>query len=371
MLNYISSLYPTTTTTLSQPPLAIYPPAVTVPSLYYGDISRFPVNATTVAGAQNVHHDDLTRIKLSRDDLLKFSSQEYDDYVKSVSLKRPLTEKEHKESKKQRRLIKNREYAQISRNKKKTEYTQLSIQIDHLNQYNSELIERVNQLETDNKRLKEENQKLIQTLYSSSYSSSSHSQPPSDSYSSDEPTNPTSSSSPSPPLYQSPPLTPPSSEDSSSFDLFPEDTDGLFSSDWSSSINYKYTFMAIFCCLLLSFLPLSSLDYPVMPKSTTMIIPSTPSPIQYDPVENRPSSFGYSRNLLKVNPNDVYSFNSEPSVSGNVSSKGGFITIEDVLNDELNGIGLVSIKNHGLNSENGTLAVPLVISNRIPYYYPQ
>jgi hypothetical protein len=293
--------------------------------------------------------EDVTRVKFVREDLLKFSSQEYDDYIKNISLKRPLTEREHKVSKKQRRLIKNREYAQISRNKKKTEYSQLSTQIDQLNQYNSELMDRVNQLESENKRLKEENSKLMEL---------SNSLPPN--LFSSLPLTDTPPLSQSPQL--SPPLTPPSSEDSSSFDLFSEDyTDNLFSPDWSS-LTSKFTFMAVFFCLVF-FVPYSP-DYPVLPQST---------PIQYDyvpvqlPVKNLPSLPEYRRNprhILNAPEDNIISFGSTCTGNYTTTTKDSntLYTIVDVLNDELNfmndkGIALVSIKDR---RENGTMVDPFV-----------
>jgi len=89
-------------------------PALLYPSTH--TLAAIPPNNITNTVPVQVNEDP---IKLAREDLLKYSSQQYDDYVKKISLKRPLNEKELKESKKQRRLIKNREYAQISRNKKK------------------------------------------------------------------------------------------------------------------------------------------------------------------------------------------------------------------------------------------------------------
>jgi len=346
-MNYITSLSP-----LSNPS-TIYPTApLTMPNnnMYYAyrTISGIPVVNSVIDA------DDVTRVKFPREDLLKFSSQEYDDYIKNISLKRPLTEREHKVSKKQRRLIKNREYAQISRNKKKSEYSQLSSQIDQLNQYNSELNDRVNQLESENKRLKEENLKLME------YSSNSLPLP---TPSSDPDSFLSSPLSDTPPLSQSPPLTPPSSEDSSSFDLFSEDyTDNLFSPDWSS-LTSKYTFMAIFCCLLL-FIPFSSNTYPVIPQST---------PIQYDSVpaqiseKNIPFS-GNRRILNKPEENSAFCFGAS---TWNYTTK-GFITIDDVLNDELNLLALENDKGISLGSikerrENDTMAGRFVISNKIHY----
>jgi len=168
----------------------------------------------------------------------------------------------------------------------------------------------------------------------------------------------------SPPLSPSPPLSqsPPSSEESS-FDLFSEDYSENFFPDWS--LPTKYTFMAIFFCLALSILPFS-VDYPVMTPKATPIQYGTP--IQYDSPVATPSSGNNvpgSRNLLTFDKENTYSF--DRSSLGNFSKD--FITIEDVLNEELKdnhnqGITL-SIKDSFVCQENGTMALPLVLSNKI------
>lgn len=58
-------------------------------------------------------------VVLSRDVLLTISSEEYDDLVSRLTERRPLTEAEKKEVRRQKRLIKNRESAAQSRNRKK------------------------------------------------------------------------------------------------------------------------------------------------------------------------------------------------------------------------------------------------------------
>jgi len=349
-MNFISSLY----TPLYNPPTPVIyhtTPISVQPNFYYntGDISSgFSANSV-------IDEDDVSRVKLSREDLLKYTSQEYDDHIKRISQKRPLTEKEHKETKKQRRLIKNREYAQISRNKKKSEYTQLSVQIDQLNQQNSELKERVNQLESENKLLKEENRKLLDQMQYSSFSnlypSSLNSPLPTLDPSPINNSNHNVQQSPplTPSLSQiSPPLTPTtSSEESTSFDIFSEDySDDLFNSDWTTdfpSSNIPFTFMAVFLCLLL-FYPSSMVNQPSLATTTNPsafvehhqrsqpVIPS----VQQDQVV----SLGFSgRQLLtatdqqepELDKSVVYT---DRNYSRHTTGK-TFLTMEDVLNDEL------------------------------------
>jgi hypothetical protein len=58
-------------------------------------------------------------ITLSRDVLLTISSEEFEELVANISSSRRLTDAEHKEVRRQKRLIKNRESAALSRNRKK------------------------------------------------------------------------------------------------------------------------------------------------------------------------------------------------------------------------------------------------------------
>jgi len=294
---------------------------VTVPpNTYYAD-STFQTDTIT-------QDEDDTRVRLPREDLLKYTSQEYDDYVKRISLKRPLSEKEHRESKKQRRLIKNREYAQISRNKKKNEYAQLSVQIDQLNQHNTELMERVSLLEAENKRLKEENRQMI------------------DFYNQRAMTPPSSTSPPEPSLslsdvllnQPSPPLTPTSSDpgssedSSSSFDIFNSEdiSDDIFTNDWQSMSKFPIGFMAVFFCLLL-FFP-SSMFQPAVIPNTVPPSPEQKTVKDVPVVQSKPVGIGRQRYLLNTEADQPINSNNE----WNTSSKSlSYISIEDVLNDEM------------------------------------
>jgi len=114
---------------------------------------------------------EISSVSLSREKLLKFSSHEYEEYIKKLSKERILTSSETREVKRQRRLIKNREYAQTSRNKKKELVDQMEIQLEQVNNKNKELLEqvqildnRVKELETTNHRLQEENSQLKANL---------------------------------------------------------------------------------------------------------------------------------------------------------------------------------------------------------------
>jgi len=254
------------------------------------------------------------RVKLPREELLKYTSEEYDEYIKRLSLKRPLSETEHKVARNQRRKIKNREYAQISRTNKKNQHSQLSTQIEHLNQQNTELIDRVHQLEAENKRLQEENRTLMNFYESSSINNLDQ---PLETY------NP-----PSPPLCQSPPANTSSEE---SVDLFSEDITDNYS-DWSAfSSKVPFTLFTVFCCLLL-FYPFSGSSPTFPPEISEATVPIGATIIE----RVRPRINSYHRKLLnEKRRNQPYEGISPPiQNSTDTRTRPKLITIEDVLNEE-------------------------------------
>lgn len=78
-------------------------------------------------------------VVLPRDTLLKLSSSEMEAYLQTLKSSRELTHAEEKQLKKQLRLIKNREYAQESRKKKKSAHQELEGELNSLRTQNSEL----------------------------------------------------------------------------------------------------------------------------------------------------------------------------------------------------------------------------------------
>jgi hypothetical protein len=91
---------------------------------------------------------------LSPDDLLKLDSKEIEEYIKTLSSKRSLAPSEEKELKRIRRLIKNREYAQSSRNKKKQYMEEMEKKLSDMAQGSAALEKRVKELELENRTLK-------------------------------------------------------------------------------------------------------------------------------------------------------------------------------------------------------------------------
>jgi len=81
--------------------------------------------------------------------LLKISSAELEEYLNRLNLGRNLTKYEEKEIKRQRRLVKNREYAQEARKRKKEYVSNMESEVDVLKKQNNELASKVDSLEKE------------------------------------------------------------------------------------------------------------------------------------------------------------------------------------------------------------------------------
>lgn len=93
---------------------------------------------------------DIRSVTLTREQLLTMSSEELDQFTARLKADHPLTAHEMREIKRQRRLIKNREYAQASRVKKKVVLSDLGSKFQELESERTQLIQRVLILETEN-----------------------------------------------------------------------------------------------------------------------------------------------------------------------------------------------------------------------------
>jgi hypothetical protein len=94
-----------------------------------------------------------TKLK-TEEELLEFNSAQMEEYLKEVSATMNLTASELKELKKIRRSIKNREYAQSSRDKKKQFIEELEKKLTESNSENAALQQRLTILEQENQKLK-------------------------------------------------------------------------------------------------------------------------------------------------------------------------------------------------------------------------
>jgi len=93
---------------------------------------------------------------LSRDELLELSSQEFEDYAILLAQHHALTPAEERELKKQRRLIKNRESAQLSRKRKKNYIEELEGKLQGLEGENVNLRHELASLSVKNSQLRGE-----------------------------------------------------------------------------------------------------------------------------------------------------------------------------------------------------------------------
>lgn len=93
---------------------------------------------------------------LSREDLLKLSTKSLETYAHSLGSNRSFSEEEERQLKRQRRLIKNRESAQLSRQRKRLYIEELEKKVTALTTENNELIKQVAILTTENASLREE-----------------------------------------------------------------------------------------------------------------------------------------------------------------------------------------------------------------------
>jgi len=101
---------------------------------------------------------------ISREELLKFSSDDLESYVKTLSAARPLTTTENKEIKRQRRLIKNRESAQQSRKRKKDKVGDLEAQVSQLQAINVDRQAKLDEIQAEHVILKAEVSQLVSVI---------------------------------------------------------------------------------------------------------------------------------------------------------------------------------------------------------------
>lgn len=110
---------------------------------------------------------DIGRVRLSREDLLRVSSKELEDFAARCATERPLSSDEVREIKRQRRLIKNREYAQASRVKKKDHLKEIEVRFTDLEDENYNLKLQLQNMQSRMHILENENRDLKLKIVSS------------------------------------------------------------------------------------------------------------------------------------------------------------------------------------------------------------
>jgi hypothetical protein len=138
-------------------PSMISPPSlpVVIPdSANFPALKEFPVIPLQKTLPVTSQHE--LPINFSREELLHLSSDDFEEHIRQVSALRPLTASERNAIKRQRRLIKNRESAQASRQRKKHYVGDLEKKVGDLMSSNAKLKEEYSSLTAENGQLKNE-----------------------------------------------------------------------------------------------------------------------------------------------------------------------------------------------------------------------
>eukprot|EP01120_Amphizonella_sp_Union-15-10_P011234 TRINITY_DN4711_c0_g1_i1.p1 TRINITY_DN4711_c0_g1~~TRINITY_DN4711_c0_g1_i1.p1 ORF type:complete len:398 (-),score=71.06 TRINITY_DN4711_c0_g1_i1:160-1353(-) len=122
---------------------------------------------TTTTPIRQPQSSDISFVSLDRETLLRISSKELEDRTKELTQIRSLTTAELREIKRQRRLVKNREYAQASRVKKKAHVAELRQHAEGLVTENQRLREKLEVLGHRVRELEEENLSLKSRIFGS------------------------------------------------------------------------------------------------------------------------------------------------------------------------------------------------------------
>ncbi|PRP81806.1 hypothetical protein PROFUN_10795 [Planoprotostelium fungivorum] len=95
-------------------------------------------------------------LSLSREDLLQLTSKAFENYIRQVVAVRKLSQDELDQLKKQRRLIKNRESAQLSRNRKKVHVDEIETKLNALTAERDAALKQLSVVAAERDRLKME-----------------------------------------------------------------------------------------------------------------------------------------------------------------------------------------------------------------------
>jgi len=114
---------------------------------------KSPISSSGITKRIKNERDSIT---LTREELLSFTSDQFEQFVSQVTEVRELTQSEKNELKRQRRLIKNRESAQASRQRKKSHIDDLERRVKDLASENIVLKDKISSLDNENINLKNE-----------------------------------------------------------------------------------------------------------------------------------------------------------------------------------------------------------------------
>jgi len=113
---------------------------------------------------------DVSAVILSRDQLLSYTSKDLDKFTNQITEHRALTSSEERELRRQRRLIKNRESAQASRQRKKVYIDELEAEIAQLKSENLALLKQMEHMNQENSSLRNEVGELHNWMRKSGFS---------------------------------------------------------------------------------------------------------------------------------------------------------------------------------------------------------
>lgn len=154
---------------LQLPPSSVSSPAPPSPSLLKPSNTRLRTEKedvnTTVSSAASAKQDSKPpSLNFTRDELLVMTSEDFEGRISRLSALRPLTASEKNTIKRQRRLIKNRESAQASRQRKKDYVDDLESKVESLVSSNARLKEDFASLTSENAQLNNEVEFLNQLV---------------------------------------------------------------------------------------------------------------------------------------------------------------------------------------------------------------
>jgi len=160
-----SSLTPPSSQTLSSGSSPIHPMAIPVPQEVQSLLEKPKSKRGRKKRIIDPNDTDISAVQRTVDDIRKISSEDFELEVQRIVLEKGgLTPAEDQEIKRQRRLIKNRESAQLSRSRKKGEVDQLEGRVRSLEVENDGLKRKIVDLTNENSVLRTEVTRLTHIL---------------------------------------------------------------------------------------------------------------------------------------------------------------------------------------------------------------
>ncbi|KAF2074733.1 hypothetical protein CYY_003965 [Polysphondylium violaceum] len=132
-----------------------------------GPIRSSPFNTFESIQQQNPMPQQSSAFVLNNEELMSYTTSEMNDYAKKVNSIKDLTPFEKKELKRQKRLVKNRESAHLSRQRKRERLTDLEHRVEELTTNSVTISKNLVNLESENLVLKAEVEQLFEVIQDS------------------------------------------------------------------------------------------------------------------------------------------------------------------------------------------------------------